>query len=564
MDDNNNNDSTNNDVTTSARSEEDDDLQRWEKMYYQNKNMLSMNDDDNAVDDTSFAPVRVITFDLDNTLWKTSPTIADANTILNQYMQEKVQSLLPSSNNNTYKIERVEHYMKLLFQENPSKYCPNYIPEQRNNNIKPAPVLLTLLRKDAIEYAFRHAKNVSSDSSNNNDTEIYDENEIFIQEAFDIWMNARKESIQNNLADSVMETLEHIRQVSDDRIIIGAITDGNSNPLQIEFLKMYFDFCVNAEMIGISKPNKQLYIHAAKQHVFPLLLNQNSNNNTAIPTFLPSADWNQLERMMSSTSNDFNSNGTNQIENNNDAENSIDYDNFIESLIGPWWVHIGDDFGKDIVAAKNLNMRTIWSRELVKSSSQNNAEIQSTVSKQEKVAIGSNNDDDDTKNVPFGNGITKSVMEVGSDDYLLDSIQREFCDAVTDQFVDISSIVHQWNQEAMQTTTVTTTMMASSITTSTATSSITIGYDNVTQLEETTIEDEERIILTEEIEYSITNIANPVLLDDEKMNAMMKETTTTTSMAGQPEKDFKFCIHCGEKLPTLAKFCSSCGKIQTN
>jgi FMN phosphatase YigB (HAD superfamily) len=36
--------------------------------------------------------------------------------------------------------------------------------------------------------------------------------------------------------------------------------------------------------------------------------------------------------------------------------------------VGPWWVHIGDDFFKDIVAAKESQMRTVWARELIEGS----------------------------------------------------------------------------------------------------------------------------------------------------------------------------------------------------
>jgi membrane protease subunit (stomatin/prohibitin family) len=31
---------------------------------------------------------------------------------------------------------------------------------------------------------------------------------------------------------------------------------------------------------------------------------------------------------------------------------------------------------------------------------------------------------------------------------------------------------------------------------------------------------------------------------------------------GSPRADTKFCLHCGQQLPAVAKFCSSCGRKQ--
>ena len=80
--------------------------------------------------------------------------------------------------------------------------------------------------------------------------------------------------------------------------------------------------------------------------------------------------------------------------------------------VGPWWVHVGDDFFKDVVASKEFRMRTVWSRELIE--------------------IG---------------GPKNSSANIGSSDFLAETLQDEFCDAILDQFSDLSSLLINWNEE---------------------------------------------------------------------------------------------------------------------
>jgi phosphoglycolate phosphatase-like HAD superfamily hydrolase len=89
----------------------------------------------------SLSGIRVITLDLDNTLWNTSATIAAANDALAIFLSDKdiVQS------------KRTETIMGELFQQDKQKYCPLAITEQQIQDIK-APVLLTDLRKDALQH----------------------------------------------------------------------------------------------------------------------------------------------------------------------------------------------------------------------------------------------------------------------------------------------------------------------------------------------------------------------------------------------------------------------------
>ena len=73
-------------------------------------------------------------------------------------------------------------------------------------------------------------------------------------------------------------------------------------------------------LVGVSKPDKLVYLEAAKR-IF------------SHPSF------GDLEVDFSTSEKELES---------------------LETAIGPYWVHVGDDFVKDVVAAKSLKMRSIW------------------------------------------------------------------------------------------------------------------------------------------------------------------------------------------------------------
>ena len=112
------------------------------------------------VNDSGKCGVRVVTFDLDNTLWKTSPVICEDNNVLAKYLE----SYLPSNH------KRVEVLMNELFKKNRTKYAPN-------NPEASYATHLTLLRKeDAIQELF----SFYNKGRNENDANL------FAEEAFQV------------------------------------------------------------------------------------------------------------------------------------------------------------------------------------------------------------------------------------------------------------------------------------------------------------------------------------------------------------------------------------------
>ena len=290
----------------------------------------------------------------------------------------------------------------------------------------------------------------------------------------------------------------------------------------------FFDFCVNAEQVGVSKPDKRVYLQAAMDHVFsnPSVVHDNDNTNE-----------------------DGSSNSNSNARTAQAAEDRI----------GPWWIHIGDDFTKDVVAAKNLNMRTVWVRELVmpnqtaakkapsssKSLGLGEAENEDLASQYDNKLATTNTQDgtisdqnvnDDKKNTQNEKKLTPEqellefqkrinsqtvvTMAVGAEDYLSVSIQQEFADAVIDSFADLSKVLEDW-------------------------------YDQGLQLQQQP-EQETKSNKLETVAPSLTT--QTALPTDE--NVAAGEIDTDVS------RETKFCVFCGAKIQRVAVFCSSCGKKQ--
>jgi FMN phosphatase YigB (HAD superfamily) len=227
--------------------------------------------------------------------------------------------------------------------------------------------------------------------------------DLDVDMAFEVWMEARCRSISNNFAPSAVTILQHLKSdlgsSTNKSVYLCAITDGNSNPDRVPELTSIFDFVIRAEDVGVSKPDRRMFKAAVAALMFKLgqegksiedfFLGEKVENNIATGTYVKldsdatSLSWKDLE------------------------EDAVDA--FADS-VGPWWVHVGDDFFKDVVASKEFRMRTIWSRELI-------------------------------------GGSKNSSANIGSSDFLAETLQDEFCDAILDQFSDLSGLLINWNEE---------------------------------------------------------------------------------------------------------------------
>lgn len=335
---------------------------------------MAETDDTSKMTDCA-SQVRVVSFDLDNTIWKTGPTIQAANDVLAAYLEREgiVQPI------------RVEKVMGQLFTVSKSTYAPH-----GGDNPK-APILLTQLRKDALRFVLEEHNGFSEADAAE-----------FANRAFEVWTSARHAALPEHFASNVIPCLEQIRGIkssSGQPVLIGAITDGNSDPRTVPEIGRFFDFVVNSESVGVGKPDRRVYMKAIQEvatHPFLSDLFDGINN---------------------------------------------DEEDLLEDIVGSWWVHVGDDFLKDIVAAKDLGMRSIWAKELI----QDQSELEAPKSPKKSVEQFVKEISDKMAE--------KSVvqMAVGADDYLAGSLRDEFADATVISFTHVAETIVDWHQQAQAT-----------------------------------------------------------------------------------------------------------------
>jgi FMN hydrolase / 5-amino-6-(5-phospho-D-ribitylamino)uracil phosphatase len=422
--------------STTTNTEVDDDPLKWERMYQQKLRADDQVDSDFIDTGKVSSQVRVITFDLDDTIWKTGSTIASANEVLAAHLTSL----------GIEQPKRVEVVMGELFRADKKRYAPVQGEDAKS------PVLLTLLRKDAIAYVATEFNHLPlSDAM------------PLADEAFEVWKKARHDAIPSHLAQSVrdcLEALARLQTADGNQVLIGAITDGNSDPALVSEIGSFFDFCINAEQVGVSKPHPDVYIRAV-QHV--------------------KERWQQLGI-------------------------TTNLDELIDPLtwtVGPWWVHIGDDFVKDVVAAKDFRMRSIWSRELVLHKLPT-AQTRDTTPGQSKTL------EEFDKDISSQDIVR---MQIGSDDYLRESLEREFADRIIDTFSELVPVLTEWHNDGL----------------ANALGKVALPVNTVSVVED---------------------------VESRRAEGNSRLEPPTGSSAT------KFCLFCGSKLPVNARFCSSCGENQ--
>uniref|UniRef100_A0A6V2NPC6 Zinc-ribbon domain-containing protein n=1 Tax=Ditylum brightwellii TaxID=49249 RepID=A0A6V2NPC6_9STRA len=433
--------------------------------------------------------IKVITFDLDNTLWKTSAVISSANDVLHTHLTETLSLEIPT---------RVEKVMGDLFQANKVQYAPGVMDEK---DIK-GPTLLTQLRIDAVFSLLVQYNEMQEEEA-----------QKVAQEAFEVWTQARHDAIPTHAVPNLLSTLNQLRSIqykSDSSstdsypVVIGAITDGNSNPTTVPILRPYFDFVVNAERVGISKPDRRLY-EAAVAEVSSLAL---------------LGDGNEKELM-------------------------------VEDGVGPWWVHIGDDFIKDVVAAKDLRMRTVWARELVKKTTADSVPVTTDNTSEEEE------DEKPKKDVQelIKELSEKKVIEmyIGADDFLADSIERDFADAIVDEFRFVGDVVCAWHQEGLERSGGKRAEIQQNVKEMT---NVVDSIDAISENDMAAIAE----VLSVVVPDDLTNVE--VEVEEERQRSPSPPPSMVNSPAISDANESKFCIHCGTKLPLVARFCSGCGEKQ--
>jgi FMN phosphatase YigB (HAD superfamily) len=309
-------------------------------------------------------------------------------------------------------------------------------------------------------------------------------------------MDARYKAIPSHYSSNVIAVLEQIRAMRDlsssqqqQQVLVGAITDGNSDPRNVPALSQFFDFCINAEQVGVSKPDKRIYLQAMELVHTKMMMIQNDNKKTGEDSVVDLENW-----------------------------------------VGPWWIHVGDDFSKDIVAAKNLKLRTVWVREWITTNQQPSHNKHSNDSKPD----ASSSEQELIEFQKRMNGQPIVTMAIGSDDYLAASIQREFADAIIENFEDLTSVLREWQDQSEAQRSATSQSQETIRGTSPSTSGGVMGQET----------------------------SSDVTIPTSAANGQEVTLEGRQSQSDDEALRTKFCIYCGAKIPFLAIYCPSCSKKQ--
>lgn len=280
--------------------------------------------------------------------------------------------------------------------------------------------------------------------------------------------------------------LDLLRRLKGRGARLVAVTNGNCDIAQIGAFEGIFDFCVNAEKVGARKRTGRPYTAAIKR-----------------------------------------------------AGLGAD--------VGPRWVHVGDDFTEDIVAAKSdLKLRTVWyhtaerrakaAREADARQAARREEQQAKAAAAAGTALDAGVGADGGGGAPslstlaamategkdryFKDKGSVHVTATEADDFLTYSIVKEFVDAEVATIEEMAAVLEAWLEEG-------------------AVGGATGDGGMGAQQAQAQAPPPEALAV-----------------------APASTSSSTSNGGGGVDGETKFCISCREVLPKRAKFCSACGEPQ--
>eukprot|EP00804_Cyclotella_cryptica_P022959 CCRYP_014989-RA/>CCRYP_014989-RA protein AED:0.24 eAED:0.24 QI:136/0/0.25/1/0.66/0.75/4/0/410 len=330
----------------------------------------------------------------DNTLWRTGPTISHANAVLNNHLQQ------------VYGVRNdclVEVEMGRLFEQDKRRYAGgNFVEDDTESSTTTNDVGGT---KDG-EYA-NSVTNVgetklSLTSENGEDGDGVIGGNVPKDDLIHIRSASKKKKIQPvHLTMLRKDAIRSLMQ-NNSTAMTGADVESSRSGRRFNYgwmhepnpllktmhpnLSNYFDFVIRAEDVGVSKPDARVYKARAGGGVNVI------------------AKW---ERGMIS------------------EKEAVEA---FSEAVGPWWVHIGDDFFKDVVASKVFQMRSVWVRELI---AKKETRIETKPQRERTVEELENE-------IAKQKGVLR--MSIGESEFLKTSLHEEFSDAILDRFDELSDL----------------------------------------------------------------------------------------------------------------------------
>ncbi len=162
--------------------------------------------------------IKVIAFDLDDTLWAVKPIIINAEIRLNTWLTAQVPQL-------KYDVTSMRELRHQLLEEDPDLL--NQITEFRRRIIEKALILSKLDKNEANETSHK---------------------------AMAVFLEARNKI---EFYDGAMDAIRHLA----NKYTLGALTNGNADVQRLG-LDQYFSFAFSAEEVGAPKPANNLFTTA--------------------------------------------------------------------------------------------------------------------------------------------------------------------------------------------------------------------------------------------------------------------------------------------------------------
>ena len=228
--------------------------------------------------------LHLLTFDLDDTIFPIGPVVADAN------------------------IAQLKTLVKFGY-ENAANEEIIAASKQIRTELRAAGDAITYsdLRKQSIRREIERVTEITGDDKQTTAAIVHDS---VVETIFDAWLSERHASADRNLFPHASDALQRIRE-EHPGAVIGAITNGRGNPLEMPSVASYFDFCISGEDEGVfprRKPDKGIYEAALSK-------------------------YNEMQRDTITTQND---------------------------SLGLRWIHVGDDLANDVGASAECGAKSIW------------------------------------------------------------------------------------------------------------------------------------------------------------------------------------------------------------
>jgi len=239
-----------------------------------------------------------ITFDLDDTLFPVAPTIADANEALFLHLKSLGCDATQEEYIGTSKKIRIDL--------------------ANDNEV----ITYTELRKRTIrallENNNRRPRNDNDDDDDDDDAVVVAVSDSVVDGSYDVWEEHRHIGAEKHLYPGAVSMLNRLKSNHPDAVI-AAITNGKGNPLMMESIRGFFDFCVSGEdddVFPLRKPDEGIYKVALER--FRAL----SEERRSAPVVVDDDDDEDDRRCC--------------------------------------WIHVGDDLANDVGASARCGAKAIW------------------------------------------------------------------------------------------------------------------------------------------------------------------------------------------------------------